>query len=90
MTFKKGDLVMVAKPGVCCGGTEDIGRVYMVSGVESGEGWMCAGCGNEDEEAVQALENENSAYDTRCLIKLDHPGVDDFLEVEHALYDCVS
>lgn len=90
MTFKKGDPVMVVKPSLCCGGMDDIGRVFVVAAVESGEGWECAGCGDEGDGLVQALENEDSAYDTRCLIKLDHPGVEDCLEVDHALSDRVS
>lgn len=45
-TFKAGDMVMVVKPRLCCGGVDDIGRVCEVANYTTPQGfrYFCRNC----------------------------------------------
>lgn len=42
-TIRKGDLVAVVRPTPCCGNSESVGMVYLVTGVTTGEA-VCFHC----------------------------------------------
>lgn len=57
-SIKAGDLVMIIKPAICCGGTESIGQIF-ISGriVKSAIGQCPCGAIYRDTSAYDASDN---------------------------------
>lgn len=75
MTFKKGDLVMVARPKDCCPNMS-LGHIFTVSGVIIADIY-CDGCGRE-KDGVLVVESDSMDFvvESSRLIKINPPADD--------------
>jgi len=69
--IKKGDLVMVVKPTLCCDRPERMGFVFEAQGIHDGI-IECLLCGEEREGVSVVLEND-TGFPIECLMKIDPP-----------------
>lgn len=77
MTFKKGDLVMVVKPTLCCNRTKVIGQIHTVRRVIITDTY-CEGCGHEkDSVLVVEMDAVDFYVESSRLIKIDPPAEED-------------
>lgn len=81
--IKAGDLVMVVRPTVCCGGTKNIGRVFTAKRVFAYEA-RCAGCGLLRQASMlvesDVISDTNKNWPYVCfvpsrLIRIDPPAL---------------
>lgn len=77
MNIKKGDLVMVVKPTLCCNSSSGIGLIFTVA--STGYGWgKCAYCSEESKRAIAFLPDGSCGTLSR-LKKIDPPANGDSL-----------
>lgn len=78
MTFKKGDLVIVVRPSLCCKNTESIGQIHVVGDQSLMMPFStCVFCGHFSRSASQILLSCGSAIEKYRLIKIDPPAEED-------------
>lgn len=77
MTFKKGDLVMVVRPSLCCKSTKTIGQIHTVRRVIITDTY-CGECGQEkDSVLVVEMDAVDFYVESSRLIKIDPPADQD-------------
>lgn len=78
MTFKKGDLVMVVKPSLCCKSTKAIGQIHTVGDqVLIKPISTCVYCHHRTLPASQVLLSCGRTIEKSRLIKIDQPADQD-------------
>lgn len=84
--IKAGDLVMVARPGICCGDTEDIGKVFTATRVFMCFTSHCNICGDKSAEVLVSDDDDFTAgYPASRLIKINPPSIDESTETKQEL-----
>lgn len=72
-TIRRGDLVMVVKPQICCGNTANIGYVFRVLDLRVGRS-ACVYCAKVETSMV-VCDEPNGGFVPERLIKIDPPAV---------------
>ena len=54
--FKRGDLVMLVKPAVCCGSADNLGEINVVLGMGAEES-QCDACGSTKHSMMVDLDD---------------------------------
>lgn len=83
--FKPGDLVMVVKPQLCCGGDKSVGRIFRVAHIRRVKDAWCQ-CGDVSDTTLAHYDFENGGFDVKRL-RLIPPLSDPITterEIEHA------
>lgn len=78
MTFKKGDLVMVVKPSLCCNSTKAIGKIYEVGDPSLMKAFStCIFCGERNISKTRVQLSCGKTIEKPRLIKIDPPADQD-------------
>lgn len=73
MTFKKGDLVMIARPTNCCGNAGAVGNFHTVTGTPFHEKNKCQWCGAIGKSTNDVVLDDMYYIETYRLKKIDPP-----------------
>ena len=82
MTIKRGDLVMVVRPSICCGSQLSLGKTYTVVRIvdidaASPHKRRCRGCRKVIDEAI-AFDDETGGYHVSRLRRIDPPATGEY------------
>lgn len=83
MTIKTGDLCMVVRPKLCCGSVINMGKVFIVAGIDSTMNEWCPICKYRSNGAVTTADaGGDKHFRFERLIKIDPPAIPETTERE--------